>query len=126
MGLILIALTLIIIIFKFKILKKCEEFNIDTILKYGVLSEQIFMKGDIFYKGIVKKENFISYLIYVRLDNGKEITIDNPDVYSSLNIGDIAVFSKNKYTYINQELNFYTVCLGDLENIRLNETIEFL
>lgn len=126
LKLIIVVLILTIVIFRLKILKKYKEFNIDMILKHGVLTEQIFMKGDIFYKGRVKNKDEISHLVYIRLENGEEITVNNIDIFSSLTVGDIATFSKNKYSYKNQQFSFYTLCLGDLENIRLNEEINYL
>ena len=123
MPLFLIILILIIIIFRFNILKKCNKVNIDTILNNGDLIEQALLKGDVFYKSKVKKDNNISYFVYIRLENGEEITVDNLDIYSSVVITDIIVFNKYLYKYREYNYSYYTICLDYLENIKLKEEL---
>ena len=126
MLLFIVIFILLIIILTFQILKKYKELNIDTILSNGNLIEQTLLKGEIYYKGKAKNKDNLSYLVYIRLESGEEVTVDNYDIYSSLTIGDIAIFNKNKYSYKNQKYSFYSICLGELEDIKLNETLEYI
>ena len=121
MPLFLIILILIIIIFRFKIAKKYNRVNIDIILTHGELIEETITKGDIYYKGRVKNKDDFSHLVYIRLETGEEIIVDNLDIYSSVVITDVIVF--NKYLYKDYNYTYYTMCLGDLENIKLKEEL---
>ena len=121
---VLIITILIICLLGFKTINKIENETIENILEKGELKEEIFMKGDIFYKTRFKKDELISYLVYIRLEDGEEITVDNQDFYVAFNTGDVTTFVKNKYSYKSNTLTFYSSCLDGLENIRLLEKLE--
>ena len=119
---IFIIVLLIVILFGFKIINKSKEINIEKILEHGELKYEDMLKGDIFYKSPVKdKDGNISYLTYIRLEDGKEITVEKEDFYSLLNIGDVISCSKKTYIYKSQKLSFYTVLLDKLDDIRLSD-----
>lgn len=123
---IFIIVLLIVILFGFKIINKSKEINIEKILEHGELKYEDMLKGDIFYKSPVKdKDGNISYLTYIRLEDGKEITVEKEDFYSLLNIGDVISCSKKTYIYKSQKLSFYTVLLDKLDDIRLSEKTLF-
>ena len=95
---IFIIVLLIVILFGFKIINKSKEINIEKILEHGELKYEDMLKGDIFYKSPAKdKDGNISYLTYIRLEDGKEITVEKEDFYSLLNIGDVISCSKKTY-----------------------------
>lgn len=124
---IFIIVLLIVILFGFKIINKSKEINIEKILEHGELKCEDMLKGDIFYKSPVKdKDGNISYLTYIRLEDGKEITVEKEDFYSLLNIGDVISCSKKTYIYKSQKLSFYTVLLDKLDDIRLCEQLDFI
>lgn len=124
---IFIIVLLIVILFGFKIINKSKEINIEKILEHGELKYEDMLKGDIFYKSPVKdKDGNISYLTYIRLEDGKEITVEKEDFYSLLNIGDVISCSKKTYIYKSQKLSFYTVLLDKLDDIRLCEQLDFI
>lgn len=124
---IFIIVLLIVILFGFKIINKSKEINIEKILEHGELKYEDMLKGDIFYKSPAKdKDGNISYLTYIRLEDGKEITVEKEDFYSLLNIGDVISCSKKTYIYKSQKLSFYTVLLDKLDDIRLCEQLDFI
>lgn len=124
---IFIIVLLIVILFGFKIINKSKEINIEKILEHGELKYEDMLKGDIFYKSPVKdKDGNISYLTYIRLEDGKEITVEKEDFYSLLNIGDVISCSKKTYIYKSQKLSFYTVLLDKLDDIRLCGQLDFI
>lgn len=124
---IFIIVLLIVILFGFKIINKSKEINIEKILEHGELKYEDMLKGDIFYKSPAKdKDGNISYLTYIRLEDGKEITVEKEDFYSLLNIGDVISCSKKTYIYKSQKLSFYTVLLDKLDDIRLCGQLDFI
>lgn len=124
---IFIIVLLIVILFGFKIINKSKEINIEKILEHGELKYEDMLKGDIFYKSPAKdKDGNISYITYIRLEDGKEITVEKEDFYSLLNIGDVISCSKKTYIYKSQKLSFYTVLLDKLDDIRLCGQLDFI
>lgn len=122
----LLLLILILIIFKFNILKNYNKVDIDTMLNNGDLIEQSLLRGNIFYKSKVKKDNTISYFVYIRLENGEEITVDNLDIYSSVVTADVITFNKYLYKYREYNYSYYTICLDHLEDIKLKEELNII
>lgn len=122
--LIFITFLITLILFKNHILSKYNDLIINNIMKNGIL-EETFLKGDIFYKSKVKQDNKISYFVYIRLENGQEIIVDNLDIYSCLNIADMTIFKQNNYIYKSYYYSFYTLHLDGLESIKLNEKIDY-
>lgn len=122
-----IVALLILILFGFKIVNKSKEINVEKIIEKGILKEEMMIKGDVFYKSTVRdsKDN-LSYLTYIRLENGKEIAINQMDFYSILNTGNVINLNKETYIYKSQKLTFYSVLLDGLENIRLCEELDFV
>lgn len=123
----LIIVILIILLFGFKVINKVEEINVETILNKGFLSNKTVLKGDVFHKGVVKIiEGELSYFVYIRLEDGKEFTIDNRKLYSKLNICEVININKEIYTYKSQVLTVYSMSLEGFENFRLYEELNSL
>ena len=121
---ILIVVILIALFFGFKIINKAQENNVETILKKGSLRTKTLLKGDIFHKGtarIIKDE--LSYIVYIRLEDGREFNIDDFKLYSKVNIGDVLEISKNMYVYNSQLLTFYSLPLEGFEDFRICEEV---
>ena len=124
---VVVVVLIFMMIFGIKIINKTRELSIDTILKKGTLKDKIGLKGDIFYKSTAKKKDgVLSYLTYIRLENGKELTLDNFDFYSSLNIGEVINFTKEIYIYKNQILTFYSTSLDGVESLRFCEELDLV
>lgn len=124
---IIVVVLIFIMIFGIKIINKTRELSIDIILKKGTLKDKIGLKGDIFYKSAAKKKDgVLYYLTYIRLENGKELTIDSFDFYSSLNIGEVINFTKEIYIYKNQILTFYSTSLDGVQILRFCEELDLI
>jgi hypothetical protein len=86
----------------------------NNILKKGELISSQELKGHVSFKKIVRdKKNKETHMIYFRLEDGKEFTIDNIDLYLFLNIGDLIYLRKDVYSHKSGRLISYFPTLDD-------------
>ena len=86
---------IIFLLFAFTlILNKSEEFNIEHIIKKGELVSKESFKGDVFYRGSVVDKSNSLYNTYIRLNDGKDIVVNNEEIYKAFNIGNVINITK--------------------------------
>lgn len=106
-------------------LKKNKDFNIEYIIKHGTLQNKEALIGEVFYKGSANDcYGNISYLTYVRLNNGKDIIINKEEIYRKFNFCDKITFSKYLYVHKYSKVVFYLIELKEFDKIRLYTEIE--
>lgn len=122
----MLIVSVIFLIFTY--IKYYSKICIDIALRRGTVHSISTLKGDVFFKKVTthKGSNESKYLSYIRLDNGKEILLDEYNFYKNFKTGDIVDFNKIIYKYKTYKIIFYLVDGEDLEGKRLAETVEFL
>ena len=122
-----IIILLVLLLFGFKIIDKSRELNIENILNKGSLMNSTKLRGEIFYKGVTKNtKDKLSYFVYIRLEDGKELVVENFKFYSDVKIGDIVNTKKETHIHKAQSLSFYSILHEEFKENRFYEELDFI
>jgi hypothetical protein len=104
-----------------------EDYTISNILKKGNLTNSDNIRGHVNFKKVVKHNNNESYMIYLRLEDGKEIVINNMDYFLSINTGDSIFLRKDTYSHKSGRLvSYYSTLDKDFERNALYNEVFYM